>query len=79
MPTGHLDIAIYFYDITVSLYIVITLNSVAATEGVLWEKVFLETSKNSQENTYTTVSLRPATLLKWRIWHRFFLWILQNF
>ena len=35
MPTGHLDIAIYFYDITVSLYIVITLNSVAATEGVL--------------------------------------------
>ena len=42
----------------------------AATRGVLRKKVFLHTSRNSQENT---CSLRPATLLKKRLWHRYFL------
>ena len=31
-------------------------NSEAATGRVLWKKVFLETSQNSQENTYVRVS-----------------------
>ena len=37
------------------------------------KKVYLEISRNSQENTCTRVSflikLRPATLLKQRLWH----------
>ena len=52
-------------------------------EAVVWrcsvEKVFLEISQNSQENTCARVSffnkvagLRPATLLKKRLWHRCF-------
>ena len=50
----------------------------ATTSGVLWKKVFLEMSQNSQENTCARVSfliklqasgLRPATLLKKRLWH----------
>ena len=52
----------------------------AATRGVLLRKLFLEISQNSQENTCTRVSflkkvagLRPATLLKKRLWHRCFL------
>ena len=51
----------------------------AATRGVLWKKVFLEISQNSQENTCARVSflikhlcLGPATLLKKRLWHRCF-------
>ena len=37
------------------------------------EKVFLEISQNSQENTCARVSFtRPATLLKKRLWHRCF-------
>ena len=40
------------------------------TRGVLWKKVLLEISQNSQENTR---DLRPATLLKKRLWHRCFL------
>ena len=52
----------------------------AATRGVLWKKVFLEISQNSLENTSARVSilikscrpetLRPATLLKKRLWQR---------
>ena len=48
----------------------------AATGGSLQEKVFLEISQNSQENTCARVSilikLQPATLLKYRLWHRCF-------
>ena len=40
----------------------------AATRGVLWKKVFLEVSQNSQEKTCAKVSL----LLKKRLWHRCF-------
>ena len=54
-------------------------DSEAATRGVLSKKVFLEISQNSQENTRARVSLfnkvaalRPATLLKKRLWHRCF-------
>ena len=41
------------------------------------KQVILETSQNSQENTYATVSFliklqRPATVLKKRPWHRCF-------
>ena len=37
------------------------------------KKVFLEISQNSQENTCAKVCrLRPATLLKTRLWHRCF-------
>ena len=39
-----------------------------ATRGVLLKKVFLETSQNSQEDTYNKV----APLLKKRLWHRCF-------
>ena len=45
----------------------------AARGGVLEKKVFLRISQNSQENTCARVSgLRPATLLKKRLWHRCF-------
>ena len=43
-------------------------NSEAATRAVLWKKMFLEISQNSQENTCA----RLATLLKKRLWHRCF-------
>ena len=45
---------------------------------VFCEKVFLEISQDSQENTYARVSFliklqtTPATLLKKRLWHRCF-------
>ena len=42
----------------------------AATRGVLYKKVFLEISQNSQKNTCARVS--PATLLKKRPQHRCF-------
>ena len=40
--------------------------SEAATEGVLWKKVFLKISQNSQENT--CAGARPATLLTKKLW-----------
>ena len=43
----------------------------AATGGVLWKKVFLEISENSQENTCAS-GLRSAALLIKRLWHRCF-------
>ena len=53
--------------------------SEAATRSVLWKKVLLEISQNSQENTCPRVSffnrvvgLRPAILLNKRLWHRCF-------
>ena len=44
----------------------------AATRGILWNKVFLEISQNSQENAcakvpFLTKLQMPATLLKKRI------------
>ena len=52
----------------------------AVTQRRSTEKVFLEISQNSQENTWARVSfllkftgLRRATLLKVRLWHRRFL------
>ena len=58
----------------------------AVTGGVLWKKVFFKISQNSQESTYSRVSffnkvagLRPATLLKKKLWHRNFPVILRNF
>ena len=44
------------------------------------KKVLLQISQNSHENTCARVSflIRPATLLKRRLWHRFFRWILRN-
>ena len=51
----------------------------AATRGALYEKVLLEILQNSQENNCARISffpeflnLRPATLLKKRLWHRCF-------
>ena len=53
--------------------------SEAATRGVLWKKLFLEILQKSQENACARVSffnknagLRPAFLLKKRLWHRCF-------
>ena len=52
--------------------------SKVAARGVLWKKVFLEISQNSQENTCARVSFLiklhtpPATLLKKRLWPRCF-------
>ena len=60
----------------------------AATRSVPCKTVFLEISQNSQENTCDRVSSlikfqawgpRPATLLKKKLWHRCFLWILWSF
>ena len=49
-------------------------NSEAASRDVLKEKVFLEISQNSQENTCAVVSfsikLQALFLLKKRLWHR---------
>ena len=50
----------------------------AAARGVLWKKVFLEISQNSQENICARVC-RPVTFFKKRLWHKCFLWILRNF
>ena len=64
----------------------LTMNSVAylkmqkqSSRGVVYKKVFLEISQNSQENTCAEVSFliklqvsRLATLLKKRLWHRSF-------
>ena len=60
----------------------ISVDPTEAAGGVLWEKVFLEISQNSQENTcardssliklQAVTGLRPATLLKKRLWHRCF-------
>ena len=48
----------------------------AATRGVLSNKVFLQNAQNSKENTCARVSflikLQAATLLKKRLWHRYF-------
>ena len=50
----------------------------ACIRGVLYKKVFLKISQNSQENAYARVcynkvaALRPATLLKKRLWHMCF-------
>ena len=50
-----------------------------ATRGVVCKKVFLEISKNSEENICARVSffnkvgdLKPAILFKKRLWHRCF-------
>ena len=56
----------------------------AATRSVLWKKVLLQTSQNSQENTCIraffnkTAVLRTATLLKKSSVTGAFLWILRN-
>ena len=42
----------------------------AATRGVLWKKVLLEISQNSQDNTCARVSFK--SLLKKGLWHRCF-------
>ena len=47
-------------------------SSEVATRGVLQDKVFLEISENSPENTCAKVKARPATLSKKRLWHRYF-------
>ena len=50
-------------------------NTETATRGVLCKKVFLEVSKNSQENTCARASFNKnylKTLLKKRLWHRCF-------
>ena len=48
----------------------------AATRGVLSKTLFLQNAQNSKENTCARVSflikLQPATLLKRRLWHRYF-------
>ena len=44
----------------------------ASTRGVLWKKVFLEVSQNSQVNTCARVSF-SIKFLKKRLWHSCFL------
>ena len=44
----------------------------AVAQGCSVKKMFLETSQNSQENTCECECLRPATLLKKRLWHSCF-------
>ena len=60
--------------------------SETVARGVLLLKVFLEISQSSQENTYLCQSLflnkfaglRPAALLKKRLWHKSFPVNLRN-
>ena len=52
------------------------LNSEAATRGVLWKKVFLEISKNSQENTHARV---PFLIKLQASGSGTGVWILRNF
>ena len=54
--------------------------TINVSEAVVWryslESMFLEISQNSQENTCARASylikLKPATLLRKRLWHRCF-------
>ena len=61
------------------IYILIFQLSESVVQRCSVKKVFLEISQNSQENTCARVSfliklqVRPATLLKKRLWHRRFL------
>ena len=50
--------------------------SEAATRGVLWKKVFLEISKNSQENTHARV---PFLIKLQASGSGTGVWILRNF
>ena len=59
-------------------------NTEAATEGVLWEKVFLETSQNSQENTCAGASfLIKEDQMFWNalisVYPKFLKWVKQDF
>ena len=55
------------------------IKSEAATRTILCKKVFLEISRNSRENTCArsflnkVAPLRPATLIKKRLWHECFI------
>ena len=49
-----------------------TLVSRSSRPEVLRWKVFLKISQNSQENTFARVSFNKETLLKKRLWHRYF-------
>ena len=71
---------LYFkFDFTFGFSNVSSGYSEAATRGVLWKKVFLEnftkfTGKHLCQILFfnKVVSLRPATLLQKRLWHRCF-------
>ena len=60
-------------------------NSEAATGRVLWKKVFLETSQNSQENTYVSLFFNKDAGLCLQLYEKIisgtcvFLWILRHF
>ena len=66
------------FSLTVQLF---NLYAGASNRGVLYIKVFLKISQNSQENTCVRISLlmnlqawsqSPPTLFKKRLWHRCF-------
>ena len=52
------------------ILVIVNVQPEAATRGALWKKGFLEISQNSQENVCVPASF--LTLLKKRLWHRFF-------
>ena len=60
------------------IFTITHINTEAVTQTCSVKKVFLEISENSQENTCARDSFliklhaRPATLLKKRLWHRYF-------
>ena len=64
---------------TIQVWSILDTGPEAAAKRCAVKKVFLEISQNSQENTCARVSffnkvagLRPATLLKKRLWNRCF-------
>ena len=66
--------------LTLKVFSILISGLEAATGGVLLKKVFLKISQNLHENTCTTVSFfDKEPLLKKRLYHRCFLWILRNF
>ena len=52
------------------ILVIVNVQPEAATRGALWKKGFLEIYQNSQENVCVPASF--LTLLKKRLWHRFF-------
>ena len=65
---------LYSLSVLCIFYSTIHLYTEAATRDVLWKKVFLEISQNLCQNLFFNefAGLRPATLLKKKLWHRCF-------
>ena len=77
LVSQHFEVGLFFTK-TYLLVLLLLPIAQAVIRSCCEEKVFLESSQNSLENTAVRVffnkvaGLRPATLLKKRLWHRCF-------